>query len=591
MHRRFFAPALALLATTHMAAAATDADSLTTASERSGFKVTGRYEEVGELCRAFAATFPAQVSCFSFGTTPEGRELWALAASADGVVTPEKARAAGRPVILAQGGIHSGEIDGKDAGFLVLRELLTDRRNGEVLRKVTFVFVPVFSADGHERFGRWNRPNQTGPEEMGWRTTAQNYNLNRDYSKADAPEMQAMHRLLNAWDPAVYVDLHVTDGAQFEHDVAILSEPREGGDREVAVLADRIRDTIIARIASQGSTPLAFYPAFNVNDDPGSGVNVTPAPPRFSTGYWGLSNRVALLVETHSWKDYPTRVRVTANILRALLDSASRDAGTWQATMQSADARAGELAGSTYPLAFDVTDDVRWVDFKGYAYTRTPSEVSGKLMTRYDTKRPAVWRMPVKDHVRTVTQADVPGGGYLVPPSVATWLAPKLKDHGIRYEKAAANGTPVNVQAWRASSASIAPQTFEGHPLFKLKGAWANESQVLPPGTLYVPIAQPKARLVLALLEPEAPDSYAAWGFFATSFEKKEYMEPYVAEEVAREMLKADPQLKREFEQQLATDKKFADDPDARLEFFYSKHDSWDERYNLYPIYRVDRAP
>ena len=92
------------------------------------------------------------------------------------------------------------------------------------------MFVPVFNVDGHERFSRANRPNQIGPEEMGWRVTSQNLNLNRDYVKADAPEMQAMLRLLNEWDPILYADLHVTDGAQFEHDVSFNVAPTLAGD-------------------------------------------------------------------------------------------------------------------------------------------------------------------------------------------------------------------------------------------------------------------------------------------------------------------------------------------------------------------------
>jgi hypothetical protein len=560
------------------------ADPLTTISEQSGFRITGRYDEVDRLCHAFAKRYANRVKCFSFGTTPEGRPIWALAASDDGVVTAKQARDKRRLVILAQGGIHAGEIDGKDAGFLVLREFLEAPRGAtSPLANATFLFVPVFSPDGHERFGKWNRPNQNGPEEMGWRTTAQNYNLNRDYAKADAPEMQAMHRLLNEWDPFVYIDLHATDGAQFEHDVAVMSEPREYGDREVAILADKIRDEIIDRLTKEGSLPLSWYPSFRDNDQPTSGADVTPSPPRFSTGYWGLSNRVALLVETHSWKDYPTRVRITANILRALFDMAETGAAGWQITAQRADERAARLAGTTYPLAFDVTDDVRWFDFRGYAYERRPSEVSGALMTRYDPTKPAIWRMPLHDTVRVTRSTSVPRSGYLIPPAVATWLAPKLETHGITVQPA--KSLPKLAQVWRASAFAVKPETFEGHSMFDLKGTWKEEPVSLPRGTMFVPIAQPKSRLVLALLEPDAPDSYASWGFFATSFEKKEYMEPYVAEEVAREMLK-DPAVRKEFDAKLKSDPKFAADPAARLEFFYRKHSSWDSQYARYPIVR-----
>ena len=165
-------------------------------------------------------------------------------------------------MLLVQGGIHAGEIDGKDAGFLALRELLDGSAAPGALGRVTVVFVPVFNVDGHERFGRWNRPNQRGPEEMGWRTTAQNLNLNRDYAKAEAPEMQAMLGLLDAWDPILYVDLHVTDGAQFQHDVSIQVEPCDGWRRSTlaahGLRAARRHDR--ATSTAQGFTAAAVLP-------------------------------------------------------------------------------------------------------------------------------------------------------------------------------------------------------------------------------------------------------------------------------------------------------------------------------------------
>ena len=214
---------------TAFAATRTDA-ALTTTAERSGFHKTGRYDEVIALCEAFARHYPQAVRCTDFGTTPEGRPMKLLVASTSGALTPEAARAQGLPVTLIQGGIHAGEIDGKDAGFLALREVLDGALAKGSLDRQVLLFVPVFNVDGHERFGRWNRPNQRGPEEMGWRTTAQNYNLNRDYVKADTPEMQAMLALINQWDPLAYIDLHVTNGAKFEHDVSIQVEPVHSAD-------------------------------------------------------------------------------------------------------------------------------------------------------------------------------------------------------------------------------------------------------------------------------------------------------------------------------------------------------------------------
>jgi murein tripeptide amidase MpaA len=161
--------------------------SLVTEAERSHFLRTGRYAEVEQLCRGFEQAYPGRARCVTFGTTPEGRPMLAIVASADGVLDPEAARAKHRPVILFQGGIHAGEIDGKDGGLWALRELLGGTIAPGALGAVTAVFVPVFNVDGHERFAKNQRPNQRGPEETGFRTTAQNLNLNRDYMKAEAP--------------------------------------------------------------------------------------------------------------------------------------------------------------------------------------------------------------------------------------------------------------------------------------------------------------------------------------------------------------------------------------------------------------------
>src|ERR1700733_2115425 len=177
-------------------------ENLVTIAEQSGFRHTGRTEEVERLCAAFAKTWPDSVKMLDYGTSAEGRRMLALVVAHG---DPRKV-----PMLMLQGGIHPGESDGKDAGFIALREMLSDPAKSALLERVSILFVPAFNVDGHERFGRWNRPTPAGPEETGWRTPAQNLNLNRDYTKADAPEMQAMLKLINTWEPLVCADLHVT---------------------------------------------------------------------------------------------------------------------------------------------------------------------------------------------------------------------------------------------------------------------------------------------------------------------------------------------------------------------------------------------
>lgn len=580
--------AAALLATSALAA---PPPTLTTVSERSGFLKTGRYDEVETLCRDFAKAYPGRVRCWEFGRTPQGRPMLALVASDSGALSPADARKKGLPVTLIQGGIHAGEIDGKDAGLLALRQVLDGQAAPGVLKKQVLVFVPVFNVDGHERFAAWNRPNQRGPEQMGWRTTAQNYNLNRDYAKADAPEMQAMLRLIGLWDPLVLVDLHVTDGAKFEHDVAVQVQPVHAGDSALREIGRAWRDGVAADIAKQGSLPVVFYPSFDEEDNPASGFTDGVSPPRFSTGYPLLRNRLAMLIETHSWKEYPHRVRVTRNIVVSVLERLAANGAAWQQVAREADARATQLAGQSVALSWKASPTVREIEFRGYAYTRTPSEISGALMTRYDESKPQIWKLPLRDEIVPDLQITAPQAGYLIPAEHAAWMADKLKLHGIGYQVLKAPKAKAEVQAFRATAAKRGAQSVESHQRLDLQGQWAAEARDLQAGSLFVPIAQPGARLVMSLLEPLAPDSYAAWGFFNNHFERKEYMEGYVAEEVAREQLAADPALKTAFEKRLAEDPAFAKSPAQRLDFFARRHSSWDDRFNLYPVLRTDRQP
>ena len=564
------------------------ASDLSTIAERSGYARTGRYQEVIALCDAFAQRYPDAVRCIEFGTTPEGRPMKALVVTRSGARTPEKARSANLPVVLIQGGIHAGEIDGKDAGFLALREVLDGKAAPGALDKLILIFVPVFNIDGHERFGAWNRPNQNGPAEMGWRVTAQNYNLNRDYAKADTPEMQAMLALENAWDPIATIDLHVTNGAKFEHDISIQVEPFHAGDESMRAAGRMLRDGTIERVRAQGSLPVAFYPSFLENDNPASGFYDNVSPPRFSTGYFLMRNRLAMLVETHAWKDYPTRVRITRNSVIAVLELAARHGADWRRTAQAADLRARNLGGQSVALAWKASDKVRSIDFRGYAYTRTPSDVSGALMTRYDDTKPQVWTVPMRDEMVPSLSVIAPKGGYFVAPAYAASVGVKLQQHGIAFEQIERAMPRAPVEAFRDETPTFAAASSEGRQRLTVEGEWTRATQDIGPGALFVPIAQPKARLVMTLLEPLAPDSLLAWGHFNNAFERKEYMEDYVAEDVARDMLARDPALRERFEQKLKEDAAFAANPQARLDVFYRLHTAWDERYGLYPVLRTD---
>ena len=370
-------------------------ENLITIAEQSGFRSTGRTDEVVRLCEAFAREWPDAVRNIEYGHSAEGRPMLALLVSK---ADPHKV-----PVLMIQGGIHPGESDGKDAGFMTLREILRGSLAPKVLERIAILFVPAFNVDGHERFGRWNRPNQNGPEEMGWRTTAQNLNLNRDYMKADAPEMRAMLGLLREWDPIVCADIHVTDGADFEPDISLQAEPINQGDPQLFESGRELRDELIDKLAAQGSLPLPFYPDLAKTDDPASGFLLTVYSPRFSTGYFPQRNRFTVLVETHSWKDYAKRIRVTCNTIVGLAELVAMHGSRWEIEAHQADEDSIRIGGSDVTLdyssgwreptagASEEPDALgaEMIEFRGYAYTRERSAISGDLVTVYDPDRKA----------------------------------------------------------------------------------------------------------------------------------------------------------------------------------------------------------
>jgi hypothetical protein len=252
-----------------------------------------------------------------------------------------------------------------------------------------------------------------------------------------------------------------------------------------------------------------------------------------------------------------------------------------------ADAASARLGGHAVALDYLASERSRIVDFLGYAWTRTPSDVSGALVTRYDETTPQTWAMPLRDEVLPSRSVTAPRGGYVVPTRHAAQVAAALARHGVDFVVLDRSLDEAAVQVFRDDAPRFAAASSEGHQRLEFDGSWQSEARDLAAGDLFVPIAQPRARLAMAILEPQAPDSLAAWGTFNNAFEQKEYMEEYVAEDVARSMLR-DPAVKAAFERRLREDAAFAASPRARLEFFHRRHASWDERYGLYPVFRSD---
>ena len=545
-----------------------------TPTESSGFVDTPDYATTRAWLEKLVAASPL-LKMESFGTSPEGRDLYYIRASKG---------AAGKPVLLAQGGIHSGEIDGKDAGLMLLRDIAL-RGKDELLDKADLVFVPIFNVDGHERKSAYSRPNQRGPALQGWRTTAQNLNLNRDYLKADAPEMQAMIALIRKLDPALYLDLHVTDGADYQYDITMGFVGWEGYyARSPAIgrwLDTRFRPAISGALTREGHIPGLYVSGLD-DRDPDKGMALGADTPRYSTGYGDVARIPTVLVEAHSLKNYRQRVLGTYVLVEAALKLIGDDAaGVRVAIAADRAARPTETVLRWKPQP----EPLYTVDFLGVAHDRYRSPASGRDEVRW-LGTPVTQKMPVFDEEPALTMT-LPRAWWV--PASATAAIERLQRHGVAFATLTAPRT-LSVDMVRLVNPRIG-KADEGRVPLTAGFVHERRRETFPAGSVRVPSDQPLAVLAAQLLEAESPDGVLAWNFFPAILQRTEYMEAYVTAPMADTMLARDPALKAEFEAKLAADKAFAADGDARLAWFYAQTPYFDDRYLLYPVAREIDAP
>lgn len=559
-------------------------DSLLTDYEKSGKTATPRLAETVAFCKKLQALSP-YLRYETFGLSPEGRDLPVLIADAAQGFSPESSRKAGKIVLMVQACIHAGEPDGKDAGLMLMRDIALDSRYQQLLRQVVIVFIPIFNVDGHERFGPYNRINQDGPVEMGWRTTAQNLNLNRDYLKADAPEMQAWLKLYTAWMPDFFVDCHVTDGADYQY---VLTYDLNSGGNMAPALSDWINLTYqpaMLQVMQEHDLPMFPYVQFRNWHDPRSGLLMGHAPPMLSQGYAGAHQRPGMLIETHMLKPYHQRVDATYELLLETV----RYLGTHAAELKQKIAQADEWAQSPeflhrkFGLSFTESHaDSSTMAFKGFEYTADTSSLTGGLWFHYDRKIPATWQIKVFPHIIPQDSVSLPTA-YLIPPAWSE-LARRLCLHGVKMHQLTVD-TTVRCQFEYFEDPKFNTTPYEGR--FKATYHLKDSSMMgfFPKGSYWISTLQPASALIAYALEPASPDSYAAWGFMNSCMEQKEYAESYVMEGLAREMLARDTKLKQEYERYWAKEKDLSQW--EILNWFYQRSNWADARYKLYPIGRV----
>ena len=516
-----------------------------------------------------------------FGTSPEGRPIYAVIASKDGAeFDPSK------PVLLAQAGIHPGEIDGKDAGMMLLRDIAMYGRD-DLLDRVNLILIPILSVDGHERTSAHSRPNQRGPRIQGWRHTATNQNLNRDFVKLDQTEMRAVMGLIQRYRPDLYVDIHVTDGMDYQYDVTYGYNGENGvWSRSPATaqwLDDAFKPAMNDALSAQGHIPGELV--FGIDDsNPRAGLSDGGLGERFSNGWGSAAHVPTILIENHSLKPHEQRVLGTYVFLETAMGLlAERGEALRVAVEQDRALRPTEILANFAPTE----EPVATREFLGIRYETYESPASGRSEIRWlGQPDPEPWMMPFYGSRPTLTLARPEA--YWVP-SYRADVIERLRLHGVQMEVLDAPRA-VPVQMLRLEDPRVSGRTSEGHvPITVETVTTEDRDWTFPAGSVRVPTDQPLGDLVVLALEPQSSESFFAWGMFPEILNRVEYIEAYAIAPLAERMLEADPELRAAFEARLAEDAEFAADGDARLAWFYERTPFYDDRYRLYPIGREVR--
>lgn len=492
-----------------------------TRPERTAYLETSSYDEVMAFVRAADAASPF-IRLTRFGYSMEGRALPLVVVGAVREATPQAVRASGKLRVFIQANIHAGEVEGKEAVQVLLRDL-ANGRHAQWLDSLVLLIAPIYNADGNERVRLTNRPLQYGPiGGMGQRANAQNLDLNRDHMKLESPEARSLIALFAAYDPHVVIDLHTTDGTV--HAYHLTYAPSLHPNTHPAIL-DLVRNAWLPAVtrAIKERDGWDFYYYGNL---PGAGAPSDSVErawysfdhrPRFNNNYVGLRNRVAILSEAYSYATFEERIRATLRFVEELLGFARAHTPRIRAAVAAAEA--APVTGTALALRAQLAPSADSVTILLGEITEARHPYTGQRMwQRRDVRRPE--RMREYQTFRA-SESDRAPAAYYVPAELAS-VVRLLEAHGVRVEPLADSSTRA-VERFAVDSTTQAPSEFQGHKERTAFGRWLPATVTLPAGTVVVPLQQPLARLVFALLEPRSDDGVVDWNLVDDAVTKGQY--------------------------------------------------------------------
>jgi murein tripeptide amidase MpaA len=496
--------------------AVTDARLPRTRAEKTNYLETSHYEDVITFIDSLRK-INAPISVGSIGTTSENRTIPYVIVSRPLVTTPEAARALNRPIVYVQGNIHAGEVEGKEALQALLRDLVFQSKKN-VLDSIVLIAVPIYNADGNERFADQarNRGAQNGPQLVGQRPNAQGQDLNRDYIKADAPETRASLAMFNRWNPDVFVDLHTTDGSY--HGYALTYSPSLNPAGDIgpfsggAYARDSILPELRRRVRERRGYETFDYGNFASQDSVEKGWFTYEHFPRYGTNYYALRGRISVLSEAFSHDPFDRRVASTYAFVSELLTMIGERGTRIRALSARSDSALAAWGMGSSPVQIPIRGDMTKTPYMGDVLVETLQRTGDSVRTepgvRIGFRRTGQIRrvrMPVYDRfVSTMTAPAVWGYAFAATDTSAVRL---LTLHGVTIERTR-NDCALNAESFSADSVIVAGGQFRNA---RVEGRWQRGDTRLASGTNVVRFGQPLGVVATYILEPRSDDGLVAW--------------------------------------------------------------------------------
>lgn len=549
--------------------------------EKSDGKETATYAEVIDFYSELAES-SGKVSLEEFGETDSGKPLHLAVYSPSEDFDFEKLRDK-NSIILINNGIHPGESDGIDATMMLFRDLAGDSIKAP--KNTILATIPVYNVGGALNRNSHSRTNQNGPAAYGFRGNARNYDLNRDFIKADTRNARSFYKIFHHVKPDIFIDNHVSNGADYQYTLThLFTQHNKLGGELGAYLNEQIVPQLEDSLAKKDWDITPYVNVFNKVPD--EGFTQFNDLPRYSTGYTSLWNTIGMMIETHMLKPYPKRVKGTYELMRSMIGIAEAN----RERMKDIRKRASRkyLTDRWYPINFtpDYENPTKR-NFKGYEGNMIASEVTGAERLKFDTEKPFTKEINYYNNFIAQDTIEIPRA-YIIPQG--WWqITDLLKLNNIKLEPLARD-TTLYVETYRIEDFKTRDNAYEGHYSHsETKVSKTMDSIKFRKGDFVVKTFQDGVRYLIETLEPEASDSFFNWNFFDSVLQQKEGFSPYVFEDIAKKMLEENPELKEAFEAKKNNEAEFANSWYNQLDWLHKQSKHYEAAHLRYPIFRVPR--